>query len=147
MCGICSAAFQSTRRSPHVVSGNSAIEGAFFASRPVTYRALQRVVMAAAHANTQIGKKGLFGGDKHAVAVEELKVRLRELCKAIDTDGDMIYVHMDDSWSRFSQHRDYLLFTNDLIAVFKQVYPNWPDAYRYWSEFFQRAHQQGIKRY
>src|SRR5688500_13121832 len=103
--------------------------------------------MAAAEANSTRGKKGMFGGDKHAVAVEKLEGRLRELCGAIDTDGDMIVVHINDSWSRFSEHRDYLLFTNDLIDVFKQVYPNWPDAYCYWSEFFQRAQQQGIKRY
>lgn len=130
-----------------IMADQTGIEGVFFSSRPKTYRALQRVVTAAAEANSNLGKKGLFGGDKHASSFEKLKHRLRDLCNAIDTDGDMIVIHADDSWAQFQQTGDHLLLIDRLLTSFKKIYPNWPDAYEYWEAFYSRAHAKGIKKY
>ena len=69
------------------------LERVFFQSRPKTYRALQRLVMAAAKAHNNFGKKGIFGGDKFIPAYTEFKRSVFELCEAIDIDGDMIMIH------------------------------------------------------
>ena len=51
------------------------IKRAYFDPRPQTFKALQRFVHSCAKANNAYGKKSLFGKDKYAPAVENMKQR------------------------------------------------------------------------
>lgn len=126
---------------------NKELELLYFSSRPKTYSALQAVVVSAAKANSSLGKRGLFGGDKHLPAYNKFKTKLEKLCRAIDTDGYVMPVNVDDSWRVFEEDGNYLKFIDNLINLFGKVYPNWSDAYKYWEEFYLRAKNQGAKGY
>jgi hypothetical protein len=122
------------------------IEKMMYSSRPNTYKALQRLVMSAATANKKHGKKGFLGNDKFAPAFDLFKRRVFELCEALDRDGSMILVHMDNSWSRFREHRNYLVYIDAMMNHFKSMFPNWPDAYEFWDTYFKETQKHGIKR-
>lgn len=115
------------------------IKRAYFDPRPQTFKALQRFVHSCAKANSAYGKKSLFGKDKYAPAVENMKQRLEELCFAIEQDGDMFAVDLDSSWAEFRRTGDYCWYIDRMIGQFKQVYPSWPDAYAYWDAFYKQV--------
>lgn len=122
------------------------LENVFFKSRPKTYRALQQLVRFAAKSQNNLGKKGLFGGDKFQPAFNDFKRSVYELCEALDEDGDMVVIHMDDSWSKFGQDKNYLAYINHMMDHFKTLFPNWPDAYSFWDGYYNETQKQGIKR-
>lgn len=128
------------------MSKDSHLENVFFKSRPKTYLALQRLVMSSAKAQKNLGKKGIFGGDKFEPSFNAFKRSVFDLCEAIDIDGDMVVIHMDDSWSKFRENQNYLAYIDHMLMHFRSIYPSWPDAYTFWDGYFQETQKQGIKR-
>lgn len=104
------------------------------------------MVRFAAKSQKNLGKKGLLGGDKFQPAFNEFKRSVYELCEALDVDGDMVVIHMDDSWSAFRKNGNYLAYIDHMLIHFKTLYPNWPDAYSFWDGYYKETQNQGLKR-
>lgn len=117
---------------------------AFFGACPVTFKALQKMVMTAAKTSKTVGKRGLFGTDKHEKSVPVFLDSVKNLCNAIDVDGDMQILRICEPLSNDGNH---LRYANELVAGFKKGFPNWEDAYVYWDAFYKRSQEQGIKRF
>ncbi len=108
----------------------------YFSTRPKTFKALQRLVMAASDAQNARGKKSMFGADKFQPACQKFRSALVELANAASVDGDCVTVHLDDSWSRYRGDNDIIELANSMLKQFKIAFPNWPDAYAFWDEFY-----------
>jgi hypothetical protein len=118
----------------------------YFTPRPKTYKALKGLISSCAKAHSSIGKKNLFGQDKHVKAIQNLHAKFSVLCSAIDIDADLIPVQPDDSWSKFKESKDYYWYTDQMLILFKEIYPSWQDAYSYWKHYYNIAEKEGKKR-
>lgn len=107
----------------------------FFTDRPKTNKALQHFVQSCAKANAAKGKKTLFGKSKYEPALEKLNQSYKNLCAAIDIDGDMFTVDIDSSWAELKKTGDYAWYIDRMIKQFKLIYPNWRDAYSFWNMY------------
>ncbi len=89
---------------------------------PHTYTAMEHLIMAMADAHNNKGKKTIFGHDKGLKSYQKFEDKLRDTLFAMTIDGLV---------SRTDLAKDYQERLILVIDAWKQIFPNWPDAYSF----------------
>lgn len=89
---------------------------------PHTYTAMEHLIMAMADAHNSIGKKTLFGNDKGLKNYIKFEEKLKNALIAMTLDGLL---------SRSDSADEFLEKLLNIINVWQQIFPNWPDAEAY----------------
>ena len=85
------------------------------------------LVMACEKAFDAYGKRSLFGRDKGKEAEEKFTRALVVAILALERIGKI--ADSKNAEASFTAH-------HRALAVAQSAYPNWPRAYRYWSDFY-----------
>lgn len=99
----------------------------FRATKPHTYNAMTKLVMAMAKMLRDHNKKTLFGRDKGVIAYRDFQERLRDTLIAMSLDGALRPSTSDDEAASL---------VLDQIRQFSVAHPNWQDAYTFAAIFF-----------
>jgi hypothetical protein len=86
---------------------------------PHTYTAMEHLIMAMADAHNSKGKKTLFGNDKGLKNYLKFEDKLRNALLAMTLDGLL---------SRSESSEKFLEKLLEVLIVWQQIFPNWPDA-------------------
>ena len=104
------------------------------ASWPATNSALQAMIAAMADAENSRGKRTLIGRDKAVPAYSKF---LECFKAAINAALDEHLLLGDDSMPIVGQFIQ-------MLEMFSEAYPNWPEAYRFASRFFAENNQSNV---
>lgn len=100
---------------------------------PYSHQALQNFVMAMTDVVKNTGKKSLFGRDKGADAYEKFILSLLRVVKGMGADGQI---------QESSTPDEILEKLVILMGLFRDGYPNWPEAYLYFTWLISDNRQQ-----
>ena len=100
----------------------------FAAFYPRTNEPFQRLIMAAADAGKNAGKKSWFGKDKGQESFAKfMNILTRDVALALVEDGQV---------SDPCNPKEVLLAVMKAKGTFQEAYPNWQDAYRFMDWFY-----------
>ncbi|GEK49171.1 hypothetical protein HPA02_34540 [Bisbaumannia pacifica] len=108
------------------MAGNKAIQREFQDTRPRTYIALQKLVIAMAKVVPSQGKRTWLGRDKGVAALQTFFDRLSDTITAMHLEGR---IHPDEDSLCIQAAIDCELID------FEKAHPNWQDAYHFFAFF------------
>ncbi len=115
---------------------NWALASELQAQIPHTYTAMEHLIMAMADAHNNKGKKTLFGNDKGLKSYLKFEEKLKNALLAMTLDGLL---------SRSDTAEEFLERLLNIIDVWQQIFPNWPDAEAYAYEKLQSNKSEAKK--
>jgi hypothetical protein len=102
-----------------MAKANWALASQLQAEVPHTYTAMEHLIMAMADAHNSKGKKTLFGNDKGLKNYLKFEEKLKNTLLAMTLDGLL---------SRSDTAEKFLEKLLEIILVWQEIFPNWPDA-------------------
>lgn len=106
------------------MAGNPQARAALDHVAPKSHPALQNFVAAMTDVVKNTGKKSIFGKDKGAAAYEAFLRSLLQVIRAMLLDGQI---------KKNSSSEESLQRLITLMEIFQGGYPNWPEAYTYFT--------------
>lgn len=100
---------------------------------PHSFAAIQKLVMAMADFEKNIGKRSLFGRDKGAIAYEQFLNSLRQTVTCMTLDCKI---------RESSSVTEVVAALEELLTKFSMAYPNWEDAYKFANHFFSANNRE-----
>jgi hypothetical protein len=100
---------------------------------PHSFAAIQKLVMAMADFEKNIGKRSWFGRDKGAIAYEQFLNSLRQTVTCMTLDCKI---------RESSSVTEVVAALEELLTKFSMAYPNWEDAYTFANHFFSANNRE-----
>lgn len=94
---------------------------------PHTFAGMQKLVMAMADVERDVGKKTWFGRDKGAIAYDKFLSSLKQTIIGLTLDGQI---------TEASDSDEVVLALEGALSKFAMAFPNWLDAYGFANTFF-----------